>query len=89
MLKEGRLVLVRSAIAALAITVLVAAQAPQTGTHPISYLSNGTPSFFSRSVESLSPSYSSEHRVIIYAIHNPQPNQSVISVNRTRASGDR
>ena len=45
------------------------------GTHSLSYLSDYTSSFFSRSVKSLSPSYSSEHRVTVYAIHNPQPNQ--------------
>jgi SAM-dependent methyltransferase len=36
MLKPGRLVFVPAALAALTITVLVAAQTPQTGTHPIS-----------------------------------------------------
>jgi SAM-dependent methyltransferase len=36
MLKPRRLVFVPAAIVALTITVLVAAQAPQTGTHPIS-----------------------------------------------------
>jgi hypothetical protein len=46
-----------------------------TGAHPVSYLSDCIPSFFSRSVKSLSPSYSSEHRVTVDAIHNPQPNQ--------------
>ncbi len=46
-----------------------------TGPHPISYLCDFTPSFFSRSVKSLSPSYSSEHRVTVYAVHNPQPNR--------------
>jgi hypothetical protein len=46
-----------------------------TGTHPISYLSDYTPRFFGRSVKALSPSYSSEHRITVYAVHNPQPNQ--------------
>ena len=45
------------------------------GTHSISYLSDYIASFFSRSVKSLSPSYSAEHRVTVYAIDNPQPNQ--------------
>jgi hypothetical protein len=46
-----------------------------TGTHPISHLTDSTPSFFGGFVKSFSPSYSSEHRVTVYAIHNPQPHQ--------------
>jgi hypothetical protein len=43
--------------------------------HPISYLFDRAPSFFGRPVKSLSPSYGSEHGVVVYAIHDPQPNQ--------------
>ena len=46
-----------------------------TGAHPVSYLSDCTPSFFRRFVKYISPSDRSEHRVTVYAIHNPQPNQ--------------
>jgi hypothetical protein len=42
-----------------------------TATHTIGYLFGCTPSFFGRSVKSLSPSYSSKHRVTVDAIHNP------------------
>jgi hypothetical protein len=59
-----------------------------TGIQPVSFLFDYTPSFFGRSVKPLGPPYSAKHGLVVYTIHNPQPDQVCHYSEPNKSVGD-